>query len=63
MTNRAINNYKEHYTDFQLIESKVITFKTNLAYTIVMIATKRTRTKVVYLSKFKCLNKMSGSKK
>jgi hypothetical protein len=35
LVNEAINNYRDRYPDFQLIESKAITFKTNPAYTIV----------------------------
>jgi len=35
LANRAINNYKEHYAGFQLIESKAISFEHNPAYTIV----------------------------
>ncbi len=49
LANRAINNYKEHYTDFQLIESKVITFKTNLAYTIVYSYTDQELRKVIVM--------------
>jgi len=49
LANRVINNYKEHYTDFQLIESKVITFKTNLAYTIVYSYTDQELRKVIVM--------------
>lgn len=35
LVNEAINNYRDRYPDFQVIESKAITFKTNPAYTIV----------------------------
>jgi hypothetical protein len=47
LANRAINNYKEHYTGFQLIESKAITFERNPAYTIVYSYTDEELRKVI----------------
>jgi hypothetical protein len=35
LANQAINNYREHLINFQLVESKGITFKSNPAYTLV----------------------------
>ncbi|MFZ0897545.1 MAG: PsbP-related protein [Candidatus Nitrosopolaris sp.] len=47
LANLAINNYKEHYTGFQLIESKAITFERNPAYTIVYSYTDQELRKVI----------------
>jgi hypothetical protein len=35
LANQAINNYREHLINFQLVESNGITFKSNPAYTLV----------------------------
>jgi hypothetical protein len=47
LANLAINNYKEHYTGFQLIESKAITFERNPAYTIVYSYTDQELRKII----------------
>lgn len=47
LVNGAINNYRDRYPDFQLIESKAITFKTNPAYTIVYSYTDQELRKVM----------------
>ena len=47
LANLAINNYKGHYTGFQLIESKAITFERTPAYTIVYSYTDQELRKVI----------------
>jgi hypothetical protein len=47
LANGATNNYKKHYTDFQLMESKIIAFKSNPAYSIVYSYTDQELRKVI----------------